>query len=217
MNPNFSPAMIAKALFSLLVFLQSGPILVDKVAATVNGEIITIHDIELAIALFPLSRQDSEAEDAFYLRVLDDLVNCKVIALEYSDEFNLSDEDYAEVQTQVLRKAGSLETLMATLGHFAMSWSDLREFIREKVLLKKVLREKFSMDLAVPFADIEDFYNREYLPPQMRLGLAPRSLAEMAPQIEAYLRMQRTETRQSAWLADSRSAYTIEIKLRSPQ
>jgi len=217
MDPNGGPAMIVKALFSLLVFLQTGTILVDKVAATVNGEVVTIHDIERAIALFPLSRQDKESEEGFYLRVLDDLVTCKVIALEYGDEFNLGEEDYAVVQTLVLKKAGSLETLLATLSGYDMSWTDLKSFIREKVLYEKALREKFTMELTVPFAAIEEFYSREYLPSQLQLGLEPRSLAEMAPQVEAYLRQRGMEARRSAWLADIRSAYTIETKLRSPQ
>ncbi len=209
--------MIAKALFLSLLLLQSGAILVDKIAATVNGEIITIHDIERAIALFPMPRQEGEPEAAYYLRVLDELVTGKMIALEYGDEFSLSEEDYAAVQTLILQKAGSLERLMATLDGFAMNWNDLKGFIREKVLYEKALREKFTMELSVPFSAIEDFYNREYLPSQLRLGLEPRSLAELAPQIEAYLRKRSMEERRAAWLAAIRSAYTIETKLRSPQ
>jgi len=210
------PAMIAKVLLLLLLF-PSGPILVDKVAATVNGEVVTLHDIERAIALFPVQQRDKESEESFYLRVLDDLIAYKVIALEYGNEFNLGEEDYAVVQTQILQRSGSLEKLLATLGNFAMSWSELTEFIREKVLYEKVLHEKSPMALALPFSAIEEFYNREYFPFQLRFGLKPRSLAEMTPQIETYLRTLRMETRRAAWLADIRSAYTIEIMLRRPQ
>jgi hypothetical protein len=209
--------MIANVLLSLLVLLQSGTILVDKIAAQVNEEIITVHDIERAIAFFPLLRQNNESEESFYSRVLGDLVTYKVIALEFGDEFNLSDEDVETVQTQILQKAGSLEKLLAMLSSFAMSWNDFQAFIREKVLYEKVLREKFPMELSIPFAEIEEFYNRDYLPSQLRLGLEPQSLAEMTPQIEKYLRKLRTEKQLSAWLGDIRSSFKIEIKLRSPQ
>jgi hypothetical protein len=209
--------MTAKCLFSLFLLLQPGLILVDKIAATVNEEIITIHDIERAIAFFPVLRQGSEAEESFYFRVLSDLISYKVIALEYGDEFNLGEEDFEFVQMQILQKAGSLENLLAELGNFSMVWSDFEEFIREKVLYEKVLREKFPMEITIPFAEIEEFFNHDYLPSQLQLGLEPRSLAEMAPQIEKYLRKLRTEKQLSAWLNDMRSAYKIEIKLRSPQ
>ena len=209
--------MIGKTLFSLFILLQSGPVLVDKIAATVNNEIITIHDIERAIAFFPLLRQDKETEGNFYFRVLGELVTYKVIALEYSDEFNLDEEDFEFVQTQLLQKSGSLEQLLAALDQFAMNWGELEEFIREKVLYEKVLREKFPMEMAIPFEEIEEFFQRDYLTSQLQLGLEPRSLAEMAPQIEKYLRTLRMEKQQSAWLGDIRSAYKVEIKLRSPQ
>jgi hypothetical protein len=209
--------MIVKALFSLFLLLQPGLVLVDKVAATVNGEIITVHDIERAIVFFPELRQSKESEEDFYFRVLNDLITYKVIALEYGEEFKLGEEDYEAVQTQILQKAGSLESLLAELSNFAMSWSDFRAFIREKVLYEKVIKEKFPMELAIPFEEIEAFYDRDYLPSQEQLGLAPRSLAEMAPQIEKYLRKLRTEKQLAAWLGDIRASYKIETKLRSPQ
>jgi len=209
--------MIAKTLLSLFILLQSGMVLVDKIAAQVNEEIITVHDIERAIAFFPLLRQNGESEESFYFRVLGDLVNYRTIALEYGDEFNLGEEDFEAVQTQILQKAGSLEKLLATLNSLAMSWGDFEAFIREKVLFEKVLREKFPMEFSIPFAEIEEFFTSDYLPSQMRIGLEPQSLAEMTPQIEKYLRKLRTEKQLSTWLSDIRSAYKIEIKLRSPQ
>jgi len=209
--------MIAKALFTLFVLLQPGPILVDKIAAIVNDEIITIHDIERAIALFPVLRQKNETEENIYFRVLSDLINYKVIFLEFSDEFNLSEEDFEQVQTPILKKAGSMEKLLAVLNNFTMSWSDFQNFIREKVLYEKVLREKFQMEITIPFNEIENFYNDDYVPSQQRLGLAPQTLVEMAPVIEKYLRQLKTEEQLSAWLNDLRANDKIEIKLRSRQ
>lgn len=209
--------MLIKALLPLFILLQPGPILVDKIAATVNEEIITIHDIERAIAFFPTLRQNNESEEKFYSRTLNDLITYKTIALEYNDEFNLSEEDFEMVQTQILQKTGSLEKLLALLSSFAMSWSDFEEFIREKVLYEKVLREKFQMEITIPFPEIEAFFNRDYLPSQQQLGLEPRTLVEMAPEIEKYLRKLRTEKQLSAWLNDIRSTYKTEIKLRNRQ
>jgi len=209
--------MLIKALLALFILLQPGPILVDKIAATVNEEIITIHDIERAIAFFPLLRQNDESEEDFYFRILGELITYKAIALEYSDEFNLSEEDFEIVQTQILQKAGSLEKLLAVISGFSMNWNDFEEFIREKVLYEKVLREKFQMEITIPFNEIEEFFNRDYLPSQQRLGLEPRPLAEMAPGIEKYLRKLRTEKQLAAWLNDIRSNFKIEIKLRSRQ
>jgi parvulin-like peptidyl-prolyl isomerase len=207
--------MIAKTLLSLFILLQPGQIMVDKIAAIVNNEIITIHDIERAIAFYPLLRQNNEAEGNFYFRVLSDLINFKIISLEFNDEFKLSEEDFEQVQTPILKKAGSMEKLLAILNNFTMNWSDFQNFIREKVLYEKVLREKFQMEITVPFSDIERFYRDDYFPSQQRLGLAPQTLVEMAPVIEKYLRQLRTAEQLSTWLSELRANYQIEIKLRS--
>lgn len=209
--------MLVKVLLSLFILLQPGPIMVDKIAAIVNDEIITIHDIERAIVFYPLLRQINETEENFYFRVLSDLINFKVIFLEFSDEFSLSEEDFEQVQTPILKKAGSMEKLLAVLNNFTMTWSDFQNFIREKVLYEKVLREKFQMEITIPFNEIEAFYNSDYVPAQQRLGLTPQTLVEMAPVIEKYLRQLRTEEKLSAWLNDLRISNKIEIKLRSRQ
>jgi SurA N-terminal domain. len=209
--------MIIKAVFPLFILLQPGAILVDRIVAQVNEEIITLHDVERAVALLPVQRLESESEDEFHSRILDDLVTSKVIALEYGDEFTLNEEDVEAVQRKILQKAGSLEALQAILGGFAMNWDDFKRFIREKVLYEKVLREKFPMELIIPFDEIEAYYNSVYLPSHLQIGLEPQSLVEMAPQIETFLRRRRMEQQLSEWLADIRSAYRIEIKPRSPR
>jgi len=209
--------MFVKGLLSLCILLQASAIMVDKIAAVVNDEIITIHDIERAIAFFPVLRQKSETEENFYFRVLSDLISFKAISLEFSDEFKLSEEDYEQVQTPILKKAGSMEKLLAVLSDFTMSWDDFQDFIREKVLYEKVLREKFQMEITVLFNDIEKFYNEDYFPSQQRLGLAPQTLVEMAPVIEKYLRQLRTAEQLSAWLGELRANCKIEVKLRSRQ
>jgi len=148
---------------------------------------------------------------------LTNLINYKAIYLEFNDEFNLSEEDFEQIQTPILKKAGSLEKLLVVLNNFTMSWSDFQNFIREKVLYEKVLREKFQMEITIPFSDIENFYNNDYLPSQQQLELVSQSLIEMAPVIEKYLRQLRTEEQLSSWLNDLRANFKIEIKLRSRQ
>ncbi len=209
--------LLACVLLPALMLPRPEAILVDRIAAQVNEQIITLHDIERAVALFPESRRENESEDQFFLRTLDNLITYKVIALEFGAEFTPNEEDREAVQRQILQKAGSLEALRATLEGFAMSWGDFEAFIREKVLYEKVLREKFPTELVIPFEEIEEYYNRVFLPSRLQMGLEPQSLVEMAPQIESYLRRQRMEKQLAEWLNEIRSTYRIEIKLRSPR
>lgn len=208
---------MACLLLPALMLPRPEAILVDRIAAQVNDQIITLHDIERAVTLFPEPRRENESEDQFFLRKLDDLITYKVVALEFGAEFTANEEDREAVQRQILQKAGSLEALRAMLDGFAMSWGDFEAFIGEKVLYEKVLREKFPTELVIPFEEIEEYYTRVFLPSRLQMGLEPQSLVEMAPQIESFLRRQRMEKQLSDWLGEIRSAYRIEIKLRSPR
>ena len=197
-----------------MLFTQQ-PIVIDQVAATVNDEIITLSDIDKALAFYPTLRQLNEDEEQFYLRVLNELIDYKVVSMEFGQEFTLSDEDFEPVQTEAINKAGSLEKLLAAMKRFDMEWRDFHAFIRDKVIYEKVLREKFPQRFAVEFAEVERFYNQHYLPLQQRLQLEPRPLAEMAPVIEDHLRQIKTEENLTSWLQELKQEYRIDIKLGS--
>lgn len=207
--------MFIKTFFLILWLFQPETILVDKIAALVNDEIITVSDIEKAILFYPVLRTKEESEENFYFKVLQDLINTKALYLEYQDEFTPSDDDVEQVQAPIIQKAGSLQNLRQWLKNFNMEWSDFQNFIRPKIIYEKVIREKFPMKIAIQFNEIEDFYANEYLPLQRQLNLEPRSLIEMAPIIEKQLRKSRTEEKLSGWLRDLCSSYKIEIKIRS--
>jgi len=205
--------MFFKILISLFILFQADTILIDKIAAVVNEEIITLTDIDKAIQFFPLSRTGGEKEEAFYARVLENLINHKVVYLEFRDEFKLVEQDYEEVQAPVIRRLGSLDKLMEVLKKFDMEWGDFKNFIKEKVVYEKVLQEKFLDEIKIDFRDIENFYNKEYVPQQQRLTLTPQSLIEMASRIEKQLKKNRLTEKSSTWIMEMKSSYKIENKL----
>lgn len=194
-----------------------GPILIDKIVAVVNDEIITMIDIDKAIRFYPAFRKARESEETFYLQVLEDLINYKVVYLEFHKEFTLKEEDYNVVQTAVIEKLGSLDKLMEILDSFDMEWVDFKEFIKEKVVYERVLKEQLQVNITIDFKEIENFYYKEYRPLQEELELRPLSLFEMAPQIENHLRKVQTREKLSDWLKEIRSSYKIENKLLKEQ
>lgn len=209
--------VILSILLQAVLFLQSDVILIDKIAAVVNKKIITLSDIDKSIQFFPVFRKKNESEQEFYIRVLQDLINYKVICLEYKDDFTLQEEDYTEVQTSVIKKLGSYIKLIRLLQRFDMQWQDFKEFIEEKVVYEKVLKKNFQIKINVDFNEIKTFYNEQYLPSQKSLGLKPKTLIEMAPLIETQLRKDRTDETLAGWLKEISSSYKIENKLSQEQ
>jgi hypothetical protein len=188
--------------------------LVDKIVAVVNDDIITLSNCQLAIQLYPVFRDKGESEYSFYKRILQSLINYKVIYQEYQKEFQLGEEDYEEVQIPIIKKVGSLEKLMEILQEYDLDWQDFKEFIKEKVVYEKVLNVQYQSKITIQYSEIERFYNQEYLPVQKQLELETKSLIEMTPLIEKYLRKQQTDIKLKEWLQEIKAYYHIEILLQ---
>lgn len=202
--------MFSKILIYLLVLLQPSTIIIDKIAAVVNNEIITITDIDKSIYLFPVFKKKEESSKTFYNRILQELINYKVIYLEYKNDFILTEENYEEVQTPIIKKQGSLNQLIKLLKKYDMNWKDFKDFIKERVLYEKVLKEKFQMNIKISFNEIKSFYYEDYLSLQKELNLKSNSLIEMTSLIEKHLRKIKTENKLSGWLEEIKSSYKIE-------
>ena len=202
--------MFSKILIYLLVLLQPSTIIIDKIAAVVNNEIITITDIDKSIYLFPVFKKKEESSKAFYNRILQKLINYNVIYLEYKNDFILTEENYEEVQTPIIKKQGSLNQLIKLLKKYDMNWKDFKDFIKERVLYEKVLKEKFQMNIKISFNEIKSFYYEDYLSLQKELNLKSNSLIEMTSLIEKHLRKIKTEKKLSGWLEEIKSSYKIE-------
>lgn len=204
----------------LIVSLAAGSneiLLIDRIAAVVGEKVITFSDVDKAVQIYPVLRERDESERSFYLRILEELINQEVVHLEFARDFVLTEDDFELVQTPVLKKAGTMENLLATLQEFSMDWNDFRAFIKSKVLYEKVIREKFQLRLLVSFSEIENFYRQEYRPLQESLGLKPLSLLEMAPLIENHLRNREAEKKLQEWLLELRSLYRLENKMEGEE
>ncbi|HDP94827.1 MAG TPA: hypothetical protein ENN40_05640 [Candidatus Aminicenantes bacterium] len=207
--------IVLAAWLSLTCPLSGRILTVDRIAAVVNNEIITLSDIDRALLIYPFFRAPHESERDFYLRVLEDLIHYKVAWLEYREEIQLTAEDYNPLQTAIIRKAGSLQKVILLLERFDMTREDLKPFIRERVMYEKVLKDNFQMKITIPFTEIEEFYRQQYLPVQRSLNLPARSLVDMAPMIEKHLRTLQTENRVSGWLDEIKISYRVENRLAS--
>ncbi len=199
--------------FAVTPRLQADVILVDRIAAVVNEEIITLTDIDKAIQLYPGFRTKDQTEQQFYNGVLRDLIHYKTIHMEYKDEVEPTEEDFLKVETSIIKKVGSYNKLISILTRFDMQWDDFRAFIREKVVYDKVMRDKLQEKISINFQEIRTFYKEQYLPLQKSLQLKPKTLIEMSAAIEAQLRKKRMEKKMGGWLQEIMSSHKIENKL----
>ena len=202
--------MFFKILLSLLLFVQPSEIVIDKIAAVVNGEAITLSDIDKSLLLNSHDSNSGDEDGNLYFNELGKLINYKVVYLEYKDQFQPTDEDFENIQLLIIKKYGSLENVLEVLKRFDMDMKDMRDFLNEKIIYEKVIKDKFLLGVVIESSEIEKFYSQEYLPAQNRLKIMPKSIIEMTPQIEIYLRGNKVKGELSFWLDGLKGSYKIE-------
>ena len=90
------------------------------------------------------------------------------------------------------------------------SMKDFRIFLTEKMFYNKVIEDKFKLGVVIEFSEIEDFYNKDYLPSRRNLGMEPKSIIEMTPVIESHLRGKKVQKELSQWLEGIKASYSIK-------
>ena len=202
--------MFFKLIVSLLLMIQPAEIVVDKIAAVVNTEIITVSDIDKSLLLYSPAGSSGGDEGDLYLKELNKLINYKVVSLEYKDQFELTEEDFENVQRSIIERYGSMDDTKRILEKFDMDLKDFRLFLTEKILYEKVIEDKFKLGVVIEFSDIEEFYKNDYLPSRKKLGIEPKSIIDMTPVIENFLRGKKVRKELSQWLEGIKASYSIK-------
>lgn len=202
--------MFFKLIVSLLLLIQPSEIVVDKIAAVVNEDIITVSDIDKSLLLYSPVGSSGSDEGDLYLKELNKLINYKVVFLEYKDQFELTEEDFENVQRSIIERYGSLDDTKRILEKFDMDLKDFRLFLTEKILYEKVIEDKFKLGVVIEFSNIEKFYKSDYRPSREKLGIEPKSIIEMTPVIENFLRGKKVRKELSQWLEGIKASYSIK-------
>jgi len=197
-----------------MLFFQPSEIVVDRIAAVINSEVITLSDIDKSLLFNSLDNRAGKKANDLYLNELKKLIDHKIVFLEYRDQFQPTDEDFENVQLSIIKRYGSLENVLSVLKKFDMDMKDLREFLIERIIYEKVIKDKFLLGVVIESKEIEKFYNEEYLPSREMLNIEPKSIFEMTPQIENYLRGNKVKKELTFWMAGLKASFKIENLLK---
>jgi len=205
-------AMFKRILIIALVAAAAGGAqTVNCVVAVVNGEIITLLDVEIA-AEFGLGHDPaSEPGSDPRFAALDALVDRKVVLGLAREVRGLSGEEI-DAALADLRRAVGEDAFAAKLRKFGLDSRDLEPYLEDRILYRRALDLRFSQSIPVSVTEIERHYRDIYLPERSRLGAAAEPLDRVAGAIETRIRGERRARQTTGWVRDMRSRADIQIK-----
>jgi len=195
---------ILSLLFSIITwtgFSLSGQYeIVDKIAAVVNGRIITLSDIRKEHRIQLAMNAPAETDAALLSSLIDN----------YLVEEEMSQYPGLDVSDDEVDKR--MKSVTDTHG---LELSEIRKANTQMIQREKYFYLRFGQFIVVSPEEIEAAYNNEFVPGMKRLGETPQELKEVAPQIRQTILAGKLS--QSKELEDyvkelrNRSTNTIEV------
>lgn len=165
------PLLAALLLTSLLFTSHAAAEVFDRIAARVNDDIITLHDVRLAAPPFLLQRginpeilNDPERREKLYAQVLSDLIDRRLILNEAAKmDQRVSDEEVEQWMNYTRQQQRMSDAqFRAMLDQFGMEPDDYRELVREQLLRMRITRIKVGSKVSVSDAEVEQAYRERY-------------------------------------------------------
>jgi len=148
-----------------------GPVVIDRIVAKINDDIITLNDLKRAsgpqLLARNLSREQLERAsnaDEIYQQILDDMINTRLLVQEAKDlQLDVTEEDVDQWIGNVVRSENATEDQFRDeLQARGVRWRDYRTFIKESLLKVRVVQVKVASRVNVTDAEVAQAYREKY-------------------------------------------------------
>jgi hypothetical protein len=189
---------------------SSEPVVVDRIVARVEDDIITLSEVRELSAYQQLVDGRSESDD----RVLNELIEQWVVNKEAtSTQFPAPAE--SEVTREVARiQAASLspQAYNERLSDLGITPADVTRMVTLEIYLARYLDYKFRPEIQIGDGDIAKYYREQLVPALTAKGESAPPLDKVADQIRELLVQQGVNERAASWFDDTKSRLKIEIE-----
>lgn len=208
--------MIMRAIaILLLIFLPAAAraVVVDRIAAIIDREVITVSELDQMIELRLIPRASGEEEFAYRRRILDAMI-AQTLHFREVERFGAEDVPADSVESRI-RQAGerfaSQEEFDATVLRLEMTPEGVRTLAKRQLQVESYIEAHFSSLIFVSIDEIEKYYADTWLPQRLSRGLASVPLSEVREEIRSLLKAERLQREITGWTEQLRSRANIDF------
>jgi hypothetical protein len=184
--------------------------IIDRIAAVVNEQVITLTDLRI-VEEFGFYDKETEASDQNLRRfILEKMIDQKLAIQLSGEQISVSEEELDSSLKARAEEIGS-EEFRRKLEEFGMNRDDLKSYAEERIKYQKIIFQRFSQGHIVSLKEMEDYYQQVYLPSQQKKGLEPQPMMDILAEIESLIRQEKIETQVEAWIKNLRKRADIQV------
>ena len=200
-------------LASLLLTLPAAAVTVDRIAAVVDRDVITVSEVSQMVETRFFSRKAGQNDDDFRHEVLDNLI---AQALRYRDveRFGAQEipKDSIESRLQEIQKRfASPDEFNAALQRAELSVDEVRALIKRQLQVEAYIQERFAPLVFIPNEDIDAYYRTTWSQQRRQRGLPVLPLNDVREEIRALLRADRLQQEVATWTAQLRTRANVDV------
>lgn len=184
----------------LLTVSNAHAVLVDRIAAVIDGDVITYIDVQAERA-FKLSK-GTEAE------VVQSLIDRRLLLME-AQKFKISETEEESQKTQVrlqeIKDELGSERFYSTLKEYNLTQAELIKKIKDKYLADKFINFRINFFVIIPDNTIRTYYNEQ------QNEFSGRQLEEVYSEIKARLFQVESGNRLQDYMVQLRNKAKIMI------
>jgi hypothetical protein len=218
---------LALFLFAIGFAVFPGPKLggevVDRIVATVNGQIILQSDWEDALRYqaFVDGRAPQALTPEEQKAALDHLIDQELLREQiHSSDFHQATDEQVAKRIQEIRQqypsAATAEGWQGVLAQHGFTEAGLQQHVELEIDLMRLVDSRLRPNVNIDSKSIESYYEQELVPQLRQSGAQVMPLAQVTPQIRELLTQQKVNELLVAWLHNLRTGSEIRTSAESP-
>jgi hypothetical protein len=199
-------------LAALLIALPAAAVTVDRIAAVIDGQVLTVSEIAQMVELRFFPRL-GDSEDDYRREVLDALI---AQALRYRDveRFGAQDIPADTIEARVVeiqRRFPSETEFAAALARAELTADELRALVKRQLQVEAYIQERFAPLVFVTNEEIDEYYRGAWREQRRERGLAVPALAEVRDEVRSALRLSRLQVEIDKWTSQLRARANVDV------
>lgn len=212
----FPNRLVAALMLSLGMLAPTAEVraeIIDRIAAVVEGQVLTTGAVERLASTNLFPSRDGETAEAYRRRVLDVAIDF-VLQRRDAERFGLKDVRPEDVDARIdglARDGESHEQLIERVGRVGMTEQALKDIIQQRLQIEAYIDERFAPLIFVSLEEIESYYLGTWSQRRRDEGEPVPSLADVREQLRESLREERLAVEVRRWTEQLRNRANVDI------
>lgn len=203
---------LARLLSLLLVAGTASAVTVDRIAAVVDRQVLTVSEIVQMeeLRFFP---RTSAGEDDHKRAILDALI-AQALRFRDVERFGAQDIPADAIEARVLevqRRFESADDFATALLRAELSLDEVRALAKRQLQVEAYIQERFAPLVFVTNDEIERYYRDTWTAQRRQRGLSVPPLTQVREEVRTAVRSARLETEIERWTTQLRARATVDV------